>query len=74
MATGPSGIDEDSVRALARVAGIPVREGEAAAITGVLAAWIPDANELSRKMSRPEHWTVTPATVFTQPLADTEEE
>jgi len=24
-------------------------------------------------MSQPEHWTVTPATVFTSPLADTGE-
>ena len=74
MATEPSGIDQDSVRALARVAGISLREGEAAAVTGVLAAWMPDANELSRKMSRLEHWTVTPATTFTHPLADTGEE
>lgn len=74
MATGHSGIDEDGVRALARVAGIPVRDGEWSAIADVLAAWIPNANELSAKMSRPEHLTVTPATVFTHPLADAAEE
>jgi hypothetical protein len=75
MASGPSGINEDAVRALAAIAGVPMHEGEAAAVVEVLAAWLPDANELSRKMRRPEYLTVTPATVFGHhPLVDTGEE
>lgn len=62
-------IDEDTVGALAEVADLPLSVDRHAAVLDVLGAWLPDANELSRKMSAPEHWTVTPATVFANDVA-----
>jgi hypothetical protein len=38
----------------------------------LLAAWLPAANELSRKMSAVEHTTLLPATVFTHAPGDQE--
>lgn len=60
-------IDVSTVAALAAVADLPLSEERCAAVQDVLAAWVPDANALSRKMSAREYWTVTPATVFTHP-------
>ncbi len=44
-------IDEDGVRWLAAAAGLPLREERLALIAGLLNAWLPPANELSRTMS-----------------------
>lgn len=62
-------IDEKTISTLADVAGLPLNTDRRTAVLEVLGAWLPDANELSRKMSAPEHWTVTPATVFTSDVA-----
>jgi hypothetical protein len=65
--TDGSEVDDEMVAVLARAADLPLAEDRRAVVREVLGAWLPDANELSRKMSEPEHWTVTPATVFTHP-------
>jgi hypothetical protein len=66
--TTPSTIDPAMVRALAVMAELPLAEGRESTITPILSAWVRDANELSRKMSAAQHWTVTPATIFVHPL------
>ena len=60
-------IDEQTVRLLAAVANLKIDDEDMPAVIGVLSAWLPDANELNRKMSAPAHWQITPATVFTHP-------
>ena len=67
MAT-PSTIDQALVRALAAMAELPLDPGRESTIVPILAAWVKDANELSRKMSTAQHWTVTPATIFVHSL------
>jgi hypothetical protein len=64
----PSTIDQVMVRALAAMAGLPLATGRESTIVPILDAWVKDANELSRKMSAAQHWTVTPATIFVHPL------
>jgi hypothetical protein len=66
--TKPSTIDPTMVRALAGMAELSLAEGRESAIALILNTWVKDANELSRKMSAAQHWTVTPATIFAHPL------
>jgi len=66
--TKSSNIDVTMVRALAAMAELPLAEGRELSIAPILNTWVKDANELSRKMSAAEHWTVTPAIIFAQPL------
>jgi hypothetical protein len=66
--TTPPTIDPAMVRALAVMAELPLAEGRESTISPILSAWVKDANELSRKMSAAQHWTVTPATIFVHPL------
>ena len=56
-------------RVLAELADLPLGSGRDQIVGGLLAAWLPPANELSRKMSAPEHTALMPATVFTHALA-----
>src|SRR5690606_170036 len=68
---GSSGpIDPEAVRALAVHAGLPLAPGREAMVAPVLNAWLADANALSRKMSAPEHWTLAPVTIFSQPAVE----
>lgn len=55
------------VRELARYADLPLAPGREDQITPILAAWLEDANALSRKMSAPQYQDLVPATVFTHP-------
>jgi hypothetical protein len=57
-------VSEEAARMLSGIADLPVAPGREAAIADQLTDWLTAANELSRKMSAPEHWTVLPATVF----------
>ena len=57
---------------LAHAAGLPLAAGRAAFAGELLAAWLPAANELSRKMSAIEHTDLLPITVFTHAVPDTE--
>lgn len=63
-----------TVRALAELAGLPLGEGREALLAPQLSDWLSAANELSRKMSEPEYWTIKPATIFTHPSAQEENE
>ena len=82
-ATGPAGTGPDSLPpsvpsqaalapALAATAELPLGTGRAAIAGALLAAWLPAANELSRKMSAIEHIALLPATVFTHAAPDIE--
>ena len=58
-------------RALAELADLSLGAGRDEIVGALLAAWLPPANELSRKMSAAEHTELLPATVFTHaPAAD----
>jgi hypothetical protein len=57
--------DDAGMAALATHAALPLSPERAAAAAAILAAWLPAAHELSRKMSAPEHRALMPATVFT---------
>jgi len=64
----------EQVRELARIADLPLAPGREHVITPTLAAWIDDANALSRKMSAAQHQDLVPATVFVHPLANDAEQ
>lgn len=57
---------------LAQTAGLPLAVGGAALAGELLAAWLPAANELSRKMGAIEHAALLPITVFTHAAPDAE--
>ena len=67
-------VSEASVRTLADLAGLPLEEGREALLAPQLSDWLTAANELNRKMSKPEYLTVMPATVFTHPNVQEEKE
>lgn len=53
------------VRALARYAGLPLQSEREPLVAGILDAWAPAADELSRKMSAAAHQHLLPAIVLT---------
>jgi len=57
---------------LALVADLPLAVGSATSAGELLAAWLPAANDLSRKMSAIEHVALLPITVFTHAAPDAE--
>jgi hypothetical protein len=61
-------LDPECVRALARYADLPLSADRESAVAQILAAWIPEANALSRKMSAPEYQSLTPGTIFSHPI------
>jgi hypothetical protein len=52
-------------RALARYAALPLPPEREATVAAILDAWIPAADELSRKMSAAIHQALLPITVLT---------
>lgn len=56
--------DAVDVGALARCAALDLRLERRAAVEALLSAWIPAANELSRKMSDAAHRELMPVTAF----------
>jgi hypothetical protein len=60
----PGVVSESTVQTLASVGDLPLVAGREAVIAPTLNVWIGWANELSRKMSEAEHWTLTPITTF----------
>lgn len=58
---------EDLTRALAAFAELPLLAGRETAAASILAAWLPGASELSRKMAASSYQNLVPATVFTHP-------
>jgi hypothetical protein len=73
MPTKPP-LSQEQVRELARLADLPLAPGREDVITSTLAAWIDDANALSRKMSAAQHQDLVPATVFTHAPANEAEQ
>ena len=59
-------------RTLAAAAGLPLAPGREEVVGELLAAWLPAANELSRKMIAAEHTGLLPATVFVHAPVDDE--
>lgn len=57
---------EADIIALAACAGLALSDERIAAVCGVLSAWLPAANELSRKMSAAEHQDLMPIVAFAQ--------
>lgn len=66
--TSRSSIDPEWVRTLAKYADLPLATDREPAVAQILAAWIPEANALSRKMSAPEYQSFTPGTIFSHPF------
>lgn len=62
-------VDEQTVRLLAAIADLEIDEEDMPSVVEVFGAWLPEANELNRKMSSAEHWQITPATVFAHPTS-----
>lgn len=60
-------MSEDDVRALSSTAGLPLATDRVPAAAELLSAWVPAANELSRKMSSAEYLALMPIAVFTHP-------
>ncbi len=58
---------EGDLGSLAQAAGLNLEKGREAVVHPILDAWLRDARELNRKMSRREHWAIVPLTVFTHP-------
>ena len=53
------------VRGLAQYAGLPLPAEREAGVAAILDAWVPAAEELSRKMSAAAHQDLLPITVLT---------
>jgi hypothetical protein len=65
--TDETGIDAEAVRALATAAALPLEPERAEDLVERLTVWLDGANELSEKMSAPEHLQRTPITSFAHP-------
>ena len=57
-------------RVLAELADLPLGSRRDQIVGGLLAAWLPPANELSRQMSAAAYTALLPATVFTHAPTD----
>ena len=70
--SGPPSVQSQAALApvLAATAELSLGAGRAAIAGALLAAWLPAANELSRKMSAIEHTTLLPVTVFAHAAPD----
>lgn len=60
----------ERTRALARYASLPLEPERVAIVAAILDAWIPAAEELSRKMSGAAHQELLPITVLTHASAN----
>jgi hypothetical protein len=65
--TDESGITAEAVRTLAAVAELPLEPERAEDVAEGLTVWLAAANELSEKMSAPEHRQRGPITTFAHP-------
>jgi hypothetical protein len=61
---------EKDVEVYEGLADLKLKAERRKAVAGILSAWVPAANELSRKMAEPQHRALTPNTRFTHPGAD----
>ncbi len=62
--TDESPVNQETVRVLAAAAELRLASERAALIAPMLNIWMRQANELSEKMSAPEHWLLSPVTSF----------
>jgi hypothetical protein len=62
-----SHIDESVIAAFAGAADLPLSQERASVIAKPLAAWLADANELSRKMSQAGYLDLMPVSIFSHP-------
>lgn len=62
-----SNLTTDQVKVLARCADLELGDERATAAAQILNAWVPAANEVSRKMAAPEYDNLTPITVLVHP-------
>jgi hypothetical protein len=67
-------MENDTVRALARAAGLPLDDERVPLVAAQLDAWLSAANELSRKLGADELRAVMPVTSFRHPAAEGREE
>jgi len=58
------------VEVFEQLADLPLKSERRAAVASILSVWVPAANELSRKMSEPQHRAITPNVRFTHPAAE----
>jgi hypothetical protein len=65
--TNESGLTAEAVRTLGSVAELSLEPERAADLAERLTVWFAGANELSEKMSAPEHLQRGPITTFTHP-------
>jgi hypothetical protein len=65
--SGETQITAEAVQALAAAADLPLAPERAEDVAVRLAGWLEAANELSEKMSAPEHLQRGPITTFTHP-------
>ena len=65
--TDETQITAEAVRALATAAALPLDPQRAEDLAERLSGWLTGANELSEKMSAPEHLQRQPITTFTHP-------
>ena len=72
-ATESSAAGAARVRLLARYAALPLTPERELIVAAILDAWLPAADELSRKMSAGSHQTLLPITVLTH-AADSAED
>jgi hypothetical protein len=61
---------EKDVEVYEGLADLKLKAERRKAVAGILSAWVPAANELSRKMAEPQHRAIVPNTSFTHPGAD----
>lgn len=72
--TSTSTPDAFDIPALAQAADLPLTPERQAAAAAILAAWLPAANALSRKMSASEHHFLMPVTTFSHPSEPSREQ
>ena len=70
----PTTVTEASIRASAEHADLPLTAERAAAVTALLAAWLPAANALSERMQAAELQALMPAITFASPPSRAPEE
>lgn len=67
-------VTPERVSRMAEFAALPLPPERNEIVAGILAAWLPDATELSLKMSAASHQAIVPATVFVHAPSIGEEE
>lgn len=60
-------VEAEQVRTLATAAALPLGDERLNGVAELLSAWLPAANELSRKMSAADYAELMPITVCTHP-------